>query len=99
LVLAVNEGVQERYTKSLLTLLDTENIPQPIKIPHTGATLTPREVEVLRQIVQGASNRIIAERLVIAESTVKTHIYHIFAKLDVSSRTEAAAKYHELRLL
>ncbi len=50
-------------------------------------------------IAQGLSNRTIGEQLVISQSTVKTHNYHIFAKLAVSTRTEAAARARELSLL
>jgi ATP/maltotriose-dependent transcriptional regulator MalT len=99
LCLAVEHCVHESYATSLLEMLGADDKPRPVHVPYTKETLTPREVEVLRQIVQGVSNRTIAERLVITESTVKTHIYHIFAKLDVSNRTEAAARTRELRLL
>jgi LuxR family maltose regulon positive regulatory protein len=95
--LAVEQGVHERYAAYLLGLLGADDEPHPVHVPQTGETLTPREVEVLRLIAQGVTNRTIAERLVIAESTVKTHIYHIFAKLEVSTRTEAAARARELR--
>jgi LuxR family maltose regulon positive regulatory protein len=97
--LAAEQCIHERYAADLLEMLGADDAPRPVTVPGTGETLTPREVEVLRQIAQGVSNRTIAERLVIAESTVKTHIYHIFAKLDVSTRTEAAARTRELRLL
>lgn len=97
--LAVEEDVHERYAAYLLELLGADDDLRPVDVPHTGETLTPREVEVLRLIVQGATNQTIAERLTIAVSTVKTHAYHIFAKLDVSNRTEAAALARELNLL
>lgn len=51
--------------------------------------LTPREIEVLAMLAEGASNKEIAWRLGISEHTVKFHIGSIFTKLDVSSRTEA----------
>jgi len=51
--------------------------------------LTPREVEVLNQLVDGRSNRAIAQTLNISEHTVKFHISAILSKLQVSSRTEA----------
>ena len=53
--------------------------------------LTAREAEVLACVTSGASNREVAERLVISEKTVSRHLANIFAKADVSSRTAAAA--------
>jgi ATP/maltotriose-dependent transcriptional regulator MalT len=53
--------------------------------------LSPRELEVLRLVAAGASNRSIAESLFISERTVERHLSNMFAKLDVSSRTAAAA--------
>jgi NarL family two-component system response regulator LiaR len=52
--------------------------------------LTPRECEVLQLIADGMTNRDIAERLVISEKTVKTHVSNILAKLGVEDRTQAA---------
>jgi DNA-binding NarL/FixJ family response regulator len=54
-----------------------------------GDELSVRELEVLRLLVEGASNKVIAVRLVLSENTIKTHISHIFAKLGVQSRAEA----------
>ncbi len=53
--------------------------------------LTPRELEILAMLAGGARSSQIAERLVISEKTVKTHIQNILRKLDVGSRLEAAA--------
>ena len=53
--------------------------------------LTPRELEVLRLVAAGRSNREIAEALVISEHTVRRHLQNTFAKLRVGSRTEASA--------
>jgi DNA-binding NarL/FixJ family response regulator len=53
--------------------------------------LTPREAEVLGCLASGASNREVAERLVISEKTVSRHLEHIFSKAGVSTRTAAAA--------
>ena len=53
--------------------------------------LTAREVEILRQLVGGNRNRDIAEKLFIAEETVKAHIKHIMEKLGANDRTEAVA--------
>ena len=63
-----------------------------------GTPLTFREVEVLRELVNGASNQLIAERLVISENTVKNHVRNILFKLHFHSRREAAdyARRHGL---
>ena len=59
---------------------------------HDGPlqTLTPRERQVLCLIAAGRSNKRIALELGVAEKTVKTHVGHVLAKLDVSDRTQAA---------
>jgi len=55
----------------------------------TGESLTEREIDVLRQIVDGNRNKDIAGRLFISEETVKVHIRHIMEKLGASDRTQA----------
>ena len=54
--------------------------------------LSGRELEVLDQLAEGLSNKLIAHRLNISEHTVKTHVASIFAKLGASSRTEAVSQ-------
>jgi DNA-binding NarL/FixJ family response regulator len=54
------------------------------------AGLTTREVEVLRLVAQGRSNRGIADDLFISEKTVRNHVEHIYSKLAVSNRTGAS---------
>jgi DNA-binding NarL/FixJ family response regulator len=64
--------------------------------PSLMQLLTEREREVFEQIAQGLSNSEIAERLVLSEGTVKTHIKHIFDKLEVRDRTQAVILAYEL---
>ncbi len=61
--------------------------------------LTARELEVLRLVAAGDSNHSIAEKLVITVSAVKKHTANIYGKLGVNSRTQAAARAHQLGLL
>ena len=63
-----------------------------------GLGLTPRELEVLKLIAQGLRNRRIATTLFISEKTVSVHITNLLRKLDVDSRTEAAAVAHRYGL-
>ena len=63
---------------------------RPERTPNAHG-LTGRELEVLRLVAAGRSNRAIAEELVISEHTVARHLQNIFAKLGVSSRTAAGA--------
>jgi len=58
--------------------------------------LTGRQLEVLRLLARGLSNREISDVLKIAEGTVKTHILHLYEALDVTNRTEAAMRMREL---
>ena len=61
--------------------------------------LTGRELEVLRLVAAGRSNREIATALVISPKTASVHVSNILAKLGAATRTEAAVKAHHLLLL
>jgi LuxR family maltose regulon positive regulatory protein len=61
--------------------------------------LSERELEILRLVAQGKSNRQIAAELILALGTVKSHLHHIFQKLDAANRTQAVARARELHLL
>ena len=65
----------------------------------TRPSLSPRELEVLRLVSRGRSNPEIARELFIGEATVKTHLLHVFEKLEVSDRTRAVTLALELGLL
>ena len=58
--------------------------------PPTPEPLTQREVEVLQLVAQGLDNQEIADKLVISEATVRTHVSNILGKLQLASRTQAA---------
>ncbi len=60
-----------------------------IRTPELPEPLTPREMDVLRLLAQGQSNKEIARALDLVEETVKSHVRHILAKLGVQSRTQA----------
>ncbi|HID52652.1 MAG TPA: response regulator transcription factor [Anaerolineae bacterium] len=62
--------------------------PEPVALP--AEELTEQETVVLKLIVEGFNNEAIADTLSISRSTVKTHVSHIFRKLNVSDRTQAA---------
>ena len=67
-----------------------------VLVPATGEILSPREVEVLRLLAQGARNAAIAEQLIISPHTVKHHVSSVLAKLGATTRTEASRLAHEL---
>ncbi len=67
--------------------------------PPAKPTLTPRELDVLRLVAQGNSNPSIGRSLFLSETTVKTHLGHVFEKLGVNDRTRAVTRAMELGLL
>ncbi|MEH6819734.1 MAG: response regulator transcription factor [Dietzia psychralcaliphila] len=70
------------------TLMSRLRDPRPV--------LTDREVEVLRAVATGETNRQVASSLHVSEATIKTHLVHVFDKLGVASRTAAVARAREL---
>jgi len=87
---AGNALVEPKMTKRLLDeFARRPDAPPAGHIPDRFADLTEREVDVLREMVRGASNAEIAERLYISETTVKTHVNHILSKLGVRDRIQA----------
>lgn len=77
--LAVDPTVQQHLVNAIIT---------PGLTPPPPSGLTPREVQVLRLIAGGLSNMEIADRLMVAETTIKTHVNHIFAKTAMRDRAQ-----------
>jgi len=99
LVEAAQRGIRREYIERILRSTGHGGTaPQNARTPF-GESLSERELEVLRLMAQGATNREIAERLVVTVGTVKSHINHILGKLDSHNRTEAVARARALGLL
>jgi LuxR family maltose regulon positive regulatory protein len=104
---AATRGIMPDYTGKLLAAFDAEGRIYPDDSPRLATLasqplvepLSDRELEVLRLIAQGLSNREISEQLFLAVITVKGHNRNIFRKLQVRRRTEAIARARELGLL
>ncbi len=77
----------------------TEPLTQAtVRIAPRADQLTPRELEVLRLLREGCSNRVIAERLFISDRTAQTHVQHILDKLGVPTRGAAAVAAVEMQI-
>ena len=64
-----------------------------------ATALSPREIEILRLLATGATNRRLAQALFISEATVKTHLVNIYAKLGVDNRTQAIDRARSARII
>jgi len=96
---AISEGIAPNYAVRLLADFDAEVDPTPPAMDALVEPLTERELEVLRLIAAGLSNSDIADELFIAVSTVKSHVNHIYGKLDVDNRVQAINRARALELL
>lgn len=99
LELAMKHNVYPITAKRALNRLDAYRGAIFVPIPGTNDAVSPREMDVLRLIVSGASNQEIADALSVSVWTVKSHVTSILSKLDASSRTQAAARARELHIL
>jgi DNA-binding NarL/FixJ family response regulator len=97
-VLAIGEcHLAPALTRRLIDGL--ANPPRAVGIPSSLNDLTERELHVFRLIASGLSNSEIADELVVSEATVKSHIGHIFAKLELRDRAQAVVLAYETGLV
>jgi len=87
-IYAVHQGKMSMHPSIAIKLM--RELQRSSELPPTEDPLTPRELEVLKLIAQGSSNQDIADRLVVSEPTVRTHMTHILSKLHLANRTQAA---------
>jgi NarL family two-component system response regulator LiaR len=91
---AVYRGEPRLHPDALRKVMEAATAPRPagVQRPPAGVPddLTERELEVVRLVAQGRTNREIADECFISEKTVKTHISHILAKLELKDRTQLA---------
>jgi ATP/maltotriose-dependent transcriptional regulator MalT len=88
------------YVATLLEAFGEQNVSDlPLSSGPLLEPLTEREREVLQLLLEGASNREIARRLVLSVNTVKRHVYNLSGKLGVQSRARAIIRARALNLL
>jgi LuxR family maltose regulon positive regulatory protein len=94
-------SVLRRYVDTLLAAFDQTGAVPPLAVgrPRLIEPLSAREREVLLLLARGRSNQEIARELVVAVSTVKTHVHNLYAKLQAADRLEAVMRARELGLL
>jgi DNA-binding NarL/FixJ family response regulator len=92
LLKSIRAVLDGRYWIGLEVLADIGRITEPAPPPAAPKNfgLTPRQLEVVAQVVAGRSNKEIATRLSVSEETVKHHLTHIFERLGISNRVELA---------
>jgi DNA-binding NarL/FixJ family response regulator len=85
-------------TRSVVASL-VPNRPPPARVRQRLASLTARELEILRLVATGRSNAEVADLLTLSETTVKTHVGHLLAKLGVRDRVQAVVFAYEAHVV
>jgi len=100
------DAVPQDYLARLVEAFEQADLPVRLPVRTGGVVvaglvepLSARELEVLRLLAAGATNRAIAKQLVVTLDTVKRHVSNLFSKLEVANRTQAVARARELGLL
>jgi len=89
-----------RHTRKLMTAFAQINAqPAAVEPEKLIEPLTEREIEIVKLIAAGLSNQEIAERMILATSTIKWYIIHLYAKLATHNRTSAVARARELKII
>ena len=101
---ALSQGITPDYTHKLLDIIETEEsrgqARNALVAPHAPRGLvSDRELDILRLVAAGLSNRQIADRLIITPGTAKRHVHNIFEKLDARDRLQAVNRARELNLI
>lgn len=101
---AISWGIHHEYASLLLDatnigLKDNKKHDQQEAPSSLFEPISERELQILRLVAAGLSNREIADELFLAEGTVKAHIHNIYGKLNVNKRTQAVSRARELSLL
>jgi DNA-binding NarL/FixJ family response regulator len=95
------KGVQAAYEgRSVLAPSVAERLMGLVTAPRSAAgDLSPRELDILRLVAGGDTNRVVAQKLFISEATVKTHLLHLYDKLGARDRASAVAAAYQRDLL
>jgi LuxR family maltose regulon positive regulatory protein len=96
---AALQGVMPEYVGGTLAAIEGDRrmiVSEPLMLVEP---LSEREIQVLRLVAAGLSNRQVAGKLIISLGTAKTHVHHIYGKLGVRNRVQAIARARELGLI